>query len=116
MSNCRWLTVHVRPKAFRKSFNEHHFSFLQSFHVLWCSWFRSCATIWDVPESTPARAFGNLEVNYFCLHSVALVSTQPLTEIPLGGKVRPERRTGKPAILVVPHVTVRIKTQDSTSL
>jgi hypothetical protein len=34
----------------------------------------------------------------------------------LGGKVRPERRTDNPAILVVPHVTLRIETQHSTSL
>ena len=87
MSDCRWLTVHIRPKSFRKRFIEHHFSFLQSFHALWCSWFRGLGTIWEVPGSTPARAFGNLEVTYyFCLHSVALGSTQPLTEISLGVK------------------------------
>jgi len=84
MSDCRWLAAHVRSKFFRKSFNEHYFNFLQSFNVLWYSWARGCAIIWEVPGSTHARACGNLEVTYyFCPHSVVLRSTQPLTEISL---------------------------------
>jgi uncharacterized membrane protein len=63
---------------------------------------------YKVPVSTLGVVLGNFLVTFsFRPDSAVLESTQPLTEISLGYKVRPARRVDSCAVLVVPNVKVR---------
>jgi hypothetical protein len=65
----------------------------------------------EVPFSILGKILGNYQVTYsFCPHSVALGSTQPLTEV---SKVRQARRANNSALLVVPNVKLRMEAQHS---
>lgn len=74
---------------------------------------RHCTTKWEDTGSIPDTILGNFQVTYsFFLQSVALGSTQSVTELSAKSKVRPAHRVDKPAVLVVPSV----KSHNSISL
>jgi hypothetical protein len=78
------------------------------------------AQLVEVPGPIPGRVLGHfLVTSSFCSHSVALRSTQHLTEISTKDfpwdKVRPARTADGSAVLVVQNVKVRMEARHSTS-
>lgn len=78
-----------------------------------------CATGWKGPGSLSGRVLGNFNVSFLCPRSVALGSTQPLTdmrtkEVPCGYSAT-GRRSVSSAVLVVPNVRLRISAQHFVS-
>jgi hypothetical protein len=75
----------------------------------------------EVPGLISGRILGSFQVtSYFCPHSVALGSTQILTEMSTRelpwGKARPVRGADSSAVLVVPNVKVRVEAERFVAL